>query len=200
MFRSVLRRFAGPAVIGASALSLAACNEIAAQRREASFEVDPVPAFYGGPLTVEYKGIFGPEVFYSEQGWRRVDHGAGGVRSIDDPVRHEVYVWMDWAPMRRAVVRPMTRQARASMWRWRGVTKAQWRGPCKAAGEQGSLYMIVRGPDLEALRTRHYMACLTSDGVLLSEGLPWPEGYRPDREAIKVVRGPLPAGIFRPGS
>jgi hypothetical protein len=201
MFRSMLRRFAGPAVICASAYVLVGCDQIAAQRREASFEVDPVPAFYDGPLTVQYDGIYGPQVIYSERGWRRIEQKApSSSRSLHDPVRHKVYTWMDWAPMRRPRVYPMTREERTSIWRWRGVTKAQWRSGCKAAGEQGSLYLIVRGPDLEALRTRHYMACLTSDGVLLSEGLQWPEGYRPDYKAITVARGPLPAETFKPGS
>lgn len=185
---------------------LAGCDSKAdaAYRRIAAKERDVVPLSYRGPLTVEAVDGLTTEIAYSENGKRRIDrsYSSGSSHSLWDFDGGVLYRWTDFGPD-RGMLR-ISILSGAAYERWRGKEKAQRLGPCSAAGERGFIYRHTRRPNVKEPGGVYEEACITRDGVVLSESggaeILAGKGFHspPVRHfvATTVRRGPLPPGVF----
>jgi len=192
-------------VAAACSMFLVGCSprEMAEHERLKGLEHDSVPTLYQGPLVVTYRGRMGTLISYSERSYRRIEmpSPSGHGYSLDDPVQGRVYFWMDFGRHKDQVrIRAMTKETRAVLARWNGRTTAQRLGACSAAGETGKLYRVHSGPGIKGLGIGFGEACITDDGVVLEEAQLTGDLSRRivEKEAERVSRAPLPAGIFDP--
>jgi len=194
----------------ALSLSLGGCDlsAVAEYQRIATMEHDIVPPLYQGPLVVE--GTFGGihQVSYSEGGRRRIDLlvSSGASHALADPQQGLVYRWSDFGRDKGVLhAARMAPETRAALERWLGHKEAQRRGRCVAAGEVGDTYRYTRGPNLQGPGGNYIEACITRDGVVLSEGMGAdPIGdsgrhsaYKAHLLVISVRRTPLPPDVFK---
>jgi hypothetical protein len=103
--------------------------------------------------------------------------------------------------------RKMAPETRAVLPRWKGRERAQRLGACSGAGEVGSTYRFTRGPNLKGPGGNFIEACITPDGVVLTEALGSARlgaGADPTKAATTIIfhassvrRGPLAADTFK---
>jgi hypothetical protein len=191
---------------------MGACSPKAAQdyRRIAARERDPVPPLYQGPIMVEGMSGGTPQVTSSDGGKRRIDqtYSSGTSHSIALPGDGVIYHWLDFG-RDKGVLRTskMARGTRAVLRRWNGRERAQRLGPCSSAGERGSTYRFTVGPNLKGPGGNFIEACITPDGVVLTEAVgsaPLGAGVDPTKAAATIFfhassvhRGPLAADTFK---
>jgi hypothetical protein len=191
---------------------LGGCSPRAAAdyHRIAAAEHDLIPPLYRGPLTVEGRRGGTLEVMRSEGGNRRIDrsYSSGASHLIALPAEGVVFHWTDFERQKNFLqTTKMAPEMRAVLQRWIGRERAQLLGPCAGAGENGSLYRFTRGPNLKGPGGNFIQACITPDGIVLTEALGSAvlgAGSDPTKAATEVTfyatsvrRDPVAADTFK---